>query len=252
MAKILILGSKPDANKHEFDIAFCANAASSFYHDKLDLSQGRVISVVSASELSENHRHGAHSKEVWLKKKRKQLTDNTKSRIILFGNEYFKVAEKVIEESQFSGILETITLEDTFRLQARLIGRNVPTLTPFHFSQSIRTNLRTLKLYLSSLRSRFGRSDALVSGLFRPSTGSLALLLAVAEHGFDNDFIVAGIGITNRGLYPDGKNNEWTPKDRLQSFHVHVDRYIFESLSQRARIHFDDVSLRYLNNEDNS
>ena len=101
--KILILGSKPRAEFGEFDIAYCANAASSFYERRLSEGGGLIKSVISASELVSNQRVGNSEKDNWLANKIPMLVDNSKSVIILLHHDFFPEAISILNNSSFSG-----------------------------------------------------------------------------------------------------------------------------------------------------
>lgn len=243
---ILILGSKPKANFDKFDLAYCANAASSFYQNDLRKKGGRIISVISASEMSANQRHNQHEKTRWLSEKQTQLCDNSKDEINLIkAHAYLKKAD-VVFEMGFKGELEIISDDCVEKIYKETLNSSLPIVSRYHF-KNMRLALRTTKVLLQDYLKKKSGKLIEYSGLFRPSTGVFSLLLAIYKNGPKNDYYVSGIGISDRGIYPDGWQNTWTPTNRLNTFHVIVDQMILENLSTQFKIHFDDKSLKYLN-----
>lgn len=244
---ILILGSKPNAKFGSFDYAYCANAASSFYFKELDYKKDLICSLISASELVENKRKGQPDKSSWLKNKVSMLVDNTKSTIYLLNYNHFPSSINSFKCSSYSGVLKLLDTFEIKKLEQEVFKSFEPYFTKFHVNTLINTIKNIISYFNNNLEGKFNKYH-LCSGLFRPSTGVLSLLKAINDYGVENDYTVAGIGIANRGLYPDGFNNTWTPNIKLDTFHVHVDRFILEQLSLVYNIKFTDDTLLYLNN----
>lgn len=246
---ILILGSKPGAKFRNFDIAYCANAASSFYNSQLSNEGGVVKSIISASELVDNKRIGNVDKTNWLEDKLPMLVDNSKSKIFLINHNYFPEAFSAIKNSSFQGECELISSCELNLIQERVVNLRAPIWTKFHRKVSLYEFLSNLKQFIINKIKQFTDGSHQNSGLFRPSTGIVALIKAIDENGDKADYEVSGIGIKGRGLYPDGAINTWTPKNKLQAYHVYVDRLICEVLAERYKITFRDDSMNYLNSE---
>jgi len=244
---ILILGSKPEADFNEFDIAYCANAASSFYNIQLINKGGVVKSVISASELIENKRIGNIAKTSWLQNKFHKLIDNSKSKIYLINYNHFSDAVAAVKTSSFNGELDLMDTNELNSLQKRVTKLSEPIWTKFHRDVGVYELLSNIKHFLINKFYTLKDKSYLNSGLFRPSTGIVSLIIAIHENGLDASYEVSGIGIKDRGLYPDGQNNTWTPKSRLKAYHVNVDRLICETLVKSYKITFNDESMNYLN-----
>lgn len=243
---ILVLGSKPKARLVEYKKAYCANSASSFYSKDLKEHGENITAIISASELVDNKRIDNTEKTNWLKAKQIQLCDNSKDSIILLKSEFFLKNTDLIAEMGFKGHLECFSDLELSAIIHLVLKKKIPILTKEHFSNSS-IALLTLKNYLKDKFKIFYNDKREYSGLFRPSTGILSLLIAIYMHGDSASYHVSGIGITDRGVYPDGWLNTWTPESRLNSFHVIVDKAICELLSKKYNIFFDDQSLSYLN-----
>ena len=244
---VLVLGSKPDAEFDNFDIAYCANAASSFYKHKLNTGSALIKSIISASELVENKRLDNADKTVWLEDKLPMLTDNSKSKIFLINHNYFPESLSIIKDSAFSGELDLIDSYKLNELQEKVTSYKEPLWTKYHRRTPLWDFLKNLRLFVADKIKYKIDSRYQNSGLFRPSTGIIALIFAIHENGTSAHYEVSGIGIKNRGFYPDGAINTWTPKKKLASFHVYVDRFLCEILSDIYSIRFSDSSMKYLN-----
>lgn len=73
-------------------------------------------------------------------------------------------------------------------------------------------------------------------GVFRPSTGVMALCLAIREHGPNADYVVAGIGLKNRNDYTQARDrhSEWTR--RVLPSHANADRQILAALASNFKV----------------
>ena len=94
--RVLVLGSKPEAEFGDFDYAYCANAAASFYKTKLAANPDNITSLISASELVENKRIGNAEKTLWLRNKLPMLVDDSKTKIYLLNYDYYPEAHMVV------------------------------------------------------------------------------------------------------------------------------------------------------------
>lgn len=244
--KILILGSKPNADFDAFDIAYCANAASSFYSAPLAEKGGQIYSVISASELMENFRKDQKAKTIWLNEKKTQLVDNSKSKVYLTNYDLFPNAQSELIVGGFSGKIELMSARDLANLQFKVCSKKLPTISPYHINGPLNQSFSNIRRFVVEYIKSKVKNDRQISGLFRPSTGVIALLAAIKENGLKAHYQLAGIGITGRGVYPDGWVNNWTPNNRLVSFHVLVDRYIIELISKKVNLDLTDPSLKYL------
>lgn len=244
MTKVLILGSKPGAVISEFDVAYCANTSSSFYAGELSVNRitnGEIVALVSASEFSSKSVR-TNTKHKWQASRIEKFTDNSKSKVLVIRSQKYPEVKRAFETSQFLG--EVNYLDEKFEENlCKLIVRNsYPIVTLKHFKKSIiLTTLHRLSLDVWAKIS--GDSSREWSGLFRPSTGLLALLVAIQKHGQSAKYNIAGIGLADRGLYPDDNNNTWTSSKSLKYFHVIVDAWILQFLSKRYDITFQEGSL---------
>ena len=88
------------------------------------------------------------------------------------------------------------------------------------------------------LNWRFGDRKKDVRAKYRPSTGVLALLVAIAENGTDAEYVMCGIGISDRNVYKiDGKEAS-VGKNRSDVLprHTHADMVILKSLASAYKV----------------
>lgn len=236
MSKVLILGSKPGAIIHDADYCFGANSAIGYYKNEFHSFRGKKISVVAASEVTNSTRK-SHQKQKWNQNRKELIVSSPSDHIILIGAEYFPDVQET-----FLGALNVtfnrLTYSEVFEKLNGITGFKTPILTKHHLYP---LNFDSVKnLYRFSLNF-FLRRNNLISGLFRPSTGIIALLLAIDKYGSSSEFFLEGIGLANRNIYPDGFNNTWTPSKKIIASHVYVDRLILNNLlSNGINIHIPE------------
>lgn len=240
MKKILVLGSKPGASISKFDEAYCANAAASYYNDDLCRFEGRITSIVSASELVESQRLNIN-KSIWLEDKFQRIINSNMNRLIIVGAEYFPNVKKRIFDN-ITKEVEIIFLKNFFfeEILYEYLNISSPIITNSHFGDSLFEILKILKLFFKEYYKKKIDSNYLVHSLFRQGTGINSLLFAIQENKKKSSmFRVSGIGFTNRDRYPDGSVNTWTPKNRVNKNHVFVDRYLIKRLNKLFNITYD-------------
>ena len=169
--RVLVLGSKPEAEFGDFDYAYCANAAASFYKTKLAANPDNVTSLISASELVENKRIGNAEKTLWLRNKLPMLVDDSKTKIYLLNYDYYPEAHMVVACSSFSGECESISSSSLAEIQHSVLGMREPIWTKYHKNVPARELVRNLREFLIDSIKIFINETHQISGLFRPSTG---------------------------------------------------------------------------------
>ena len=237
--KIVILGSKPNAKIPKGDIYYCANSAASFYNSKID-KNSKIVTLVAASEIIKSRRK-SKEKDKWLAEKYNRIVNTHSNKIILVGNEFFPEALPRIKRN-YKNKVEQLKFSDLNEILKKLVNKRFPVLTIKHLYPIGLNSIKNLVKFLIEKYYIISKKNKLSSGLFRPSTGILSLAYAISKHGYDSEYYVAGIGLNNRELYPDGFNNTWTPKKNLNSYHIHADEKISKLLLKKYKIHFDDDS----------
>ena len=240
--QISIVGSKPNAKIVRSDYYYCANSAASFYENQINKNKGFVTTLVAASEIIESKRKN-NLKKKWLSEKFERITNAKSNQIILIGNEIFPDAYlKLSKKYKKKIILKSFNdINDLLESKTNL---SFPILTYDHFFPLSVASLNNIHKYLKELFLKKTKTNHLLSGLFRPSTGIISLLYAISIHGNNAIYDVCGIGLRDRDKYPDGFNNTWTPKKNMNIFHVYADKKICQVLNSKYDINFHDKSFK--------
>ena len=233
MSKVLILGSKPGATIHNADYCIGANSAIGYYKDDFNSFKGVKISVVAASEVTNSTRNNVQ-KQKWNLNRKDLIINSQSDHIILVGSEYFPDVQDTFLEL-LNVPYNKLSYSEVFNKLNTITGLKIPLLTKNHVFPLSSNSIKNLfRFYLDFFLKR----DTLVSGLFRPSTGIIALLLGIDQFGFNSLFYLEGIGLNDRNVYPDGFNNTWTPSNKILASHIYVDRLILNILlSNGVKIH---------------
>jgi hypothetical protein len=240
--KVLILGSKPNADISLFDKAYCANATASYYQNELlknNISES-VINFVSASEMVPSSRKNSIDKEKWLSSKFTRIVTSPFKKIVLYTHDIFPESIKLIKDSGFDGSLECVSLSQTKSMVKRFSKHQLPIFTKYHIEGFSKATLKNLLRFMIEFSKSIKDKNYLCSALFRPSTGILALIYAINEHGERASYTLSGIGFGERGSYPDGKKNTWSPQPNLLRYHIFVDRHLVKALSKVYDINVTD------------
>lgn len=242
MKRILILGSKPGAAFVDAAEAWCANAAIGFYADEVR-RYPVVVNVASAMVLRKNASDATSYGGLYAKKWR-AVTAARPGRLILLaapGDPGCAVGvEEALRVAGYAAPIETCGVRRRVRLVPDVAGVRYPVVTRAFFRQPLAVQARDIGRTAGFLwRSWRGAEHEDAPGKFRPSTGVVALLLAIAEHGTAAEYVVAGIGVAERwaqradGTVLVGKtatrHGGLTP-------HVHADVVILRALAARYAV----------------
>ena len=240
--KILILGSKPNADIGVFDIAYCANATASYYRNELlkNNTPKSVINFISASEMVPSTRKNSIDKEKWLNDKFARIVISPFKKIVLYTYDIFPESIKLIKDSGFEGSLERVSLSQIKSMIKKSSKYQLPIFTKYHIEGLSKATLKNLLRFVIEIIKSIKDKNYLCSALFRPSTGILALIYAINKHGEKATYTVSGIGFEERGSYPDGAKNTWSPQPNLLRYHIFVDRHLVLTLSKFYDINVKD------------
>lgn len=234
---ILVLGSSPSAVIKKYDYIYAANAAAGYYKEELNKKRNtNIISLVSAAELDFENRKMPVEKKKWLATKRKLLVHANNKEIIVYGVNIYKGAATAIPENPKKYKISHLSSHEVWDLIRSVTGRTCPMLTLGHFICAKHSWIDVLKIYVKDILIKKICVDNDMSGLFRPSTGLVALLIAISKHGKNAQYVITGITFRGRGVYPDKTVNSWTKKNKLLDFHVIVDKYILSKLKKKYNL----------------
>lgn len=235
---VLILGSRPDAELVSADSIYAANSAAGYYRSQLRRYNAGVpiVSVVSAAELDFEGRIVNQEKLAWLTKKRELLASSDTSRTIIYGPELYKNATAELIESGCQSVVRHLSIPAANALWRKHLNQQPPILCSGHLSASHVSFLSLVRRFIVESIRNIHYDNYEISGLFRPSTGILALLVAIDECGPNAQYNLSGISFERRGIYPDNTVNTWSKAASTVDFHVIVDKHIVAALQSKYTI----------------
>lgn len=256
MKRVVILGSKPDASFVEADEVWCANAAIGFY-DEAVRRYPVAVNVASATILRKNLRDASVHGGIYEKKWRAVVAASPARLVLLAAPCDTSCVVEVQEALRRAGYvppIEICTVRRRILLVRELAKLRYPVVTRAFFRQPVAVQLRDAeRLFRFVMKSRSGpgrgETDDDAPGKFRPSTGVLALLLAMRQHGTDAEYVVAGIGVEDRWAQEgDGKVlvGKTTTRDGGLTPHVHADIAILRAIAGRYAVRTTEPELAHL------
>lgn len=256
MKRIVILGSKPNAAFVDAEEVWCANAAIGFYGDEVRRYPA-AVNVASGIILRKNLRDAGVYGGIYEKKWRAVVAARP-SRLVLLAapcdTSCVVEVQEALRSSGYASPIEICTVRRRIRLVREIAGLRYPVVTRAFFRQPVAVQLRDaerLARFAWKSRSREGRGEADedAPGKFRPSTGILALLLAIRQHGSDAEYVVAGIGVEERWAQQgDGKIlvGKTATCDGGLTPHVHADIAVLRSVARRYAVRTTEPELAHL------
>lgn len=252
MKRIVILGSKPDASFVDAAEVWCANAAIGFYREEVR-RYPVAVNVASAVILRKNLLDAAAQGGLYAKKWQAVVAARP-SRLVLFeapsDPSCAVEVREALRAAGYAAPVDICPIPDRIRLVRDIAGIRYPVVTRAFFRQPIGVQLRDVdRLARFGWKSWAGAGNEDVPGKYRPSTGILALLLAIRQHGRDAEYVVAGIGIGERWAQQgDGKvlvGKTATMHGGLTP-HVHADVVVLRALARRYDLRTTEPELAHL------
>lgn len=238
---VVVLGSKPGADIPLGDAVYCANAAIGYYADKV-IRFRFVVSVLNPDMIHPRERREGVPNQALKEREWSMFIASRPDKVVLTRTSYFELAKTILDEADFRSPLSCLSVYERRMLVGRISGCYDPIVTSDFFRLPLDKKIR----YAGSLTSTFlkrllnKRKDC--GAAFRPSTGILALVLAIAEHGRDADYVICGVGIRKRDEYLDGKHIH--KRDLPQ--HVFADVKVLRKLARRYNLSTTEPELEYL------
>ena len=231
--RVVILGSKPEAIIPQASVYVCANYSAYYYKEKLaDFGNSKIYTILSASEVLTGLRADAEHKDAWVLSRLANLQKGGIGKTFVYNSEFYPNAINVISNLNLNIKPEYLPYQLVLDIQKKLLNKTEPFITIKHFEPNFRYMIHLARAYVSALFLKvFSNELSSCSGFFRPSTGVLALLYAIHSFGENAEYILAGVGLTKRGFYPDNNDNKWTSREGLDKKHTLVDRHVINLLS---------------------
>ncbi|MEZ4281982.1 MAG: hypothetical protein R3F21_20455 [Myxococcota bacterium] len=245
MKTAVILGSKPGARLPPGGTAYFANAAIGSYGDAIERFES-VVNVVSAVVLRKcrDSEKQAHA-ELYAAKGEIIRAARPDRLVLVESSDHPGLGSELsgwLRDSGYASPIECLSPADRIAAQTRFSGLAHPLVTRALFDQPFAVVLRDA-LHVVQHRLRLAGGEAM--GKYRPSTGIVALLLAIAEHGAQAEYMLVGIGLSQRHLHHfqgsilSGK----VARRAVLEPHVAADAAILRALARRYVLRADDPEL---------
>ena len=249
MKKVIILGSKPYAKIPDGDIIYSANGATAGNKIKIG-NFSNHINVAHVYALNKGLKK-EKSKRLY-NQKLKAIHESGFERLVLLtlpkNNSSIKNLKNYFTDTHRKGI-EVVSFYNQ-RIIVRKIGMcGYPIINKYFFHQKpkyiINDGLRIVKALLSR---KFGKGYIDVYSAYRPSTGILALLIAINENGPSSQYILSGIGIKNRNQFLINDeihlNNIKTKNSSIE--HSYADAILLRNLRERFNLQTTEKELSHI------
>ncbi|WP_164926819.1 hypothetical protein [Chlorobaculum tepidum] len=238
---VVVLGSKPNADIPLGDAVYCANAAIGYYAEMVSRFP-RVVSVMSPDVIHpKEFREGVPDRALNQRQFQMVLASRPE-KMILTRTGHFEFLKETLAGAGFKSPMEAVSAQERRALVGKISGCYDPIVTSDFFRLPLDRKIR----YAGSLASTFlkrllnKRKDC--GAVFRPSTGILALVFAIAEHGRTADYVICGIGVRKRNEYLSGKQ----VKGHDLPHHVFADVKVLRKLARRYNLFTTEPELEHL------
>ncbi|MBV1903154.1 MAG: hypothetical protein KUG58_05910 [Marinosulfonomonas sp.] len=241
MKRIVIHGAKPDSVLPDADSVYCANASFLSREREFSKYPDRVV-VASSGVLAKGLRENVVNYQVY-KRKLDAVCNFESSRIALFSfsrqaNAVLNVKNHILQSGRDHNV-EVISVRDRIELVKTVANVGYPLIDDGFLRQPWKIRMRDrFENWKCEVNWKFGDCTSDVRAKYRPSTGILALLLAISENGPDAEYILSGIGIHDRNIYK-FKNEKVVMTKNSQAVlprHTRADLAVLSSLSKSNHI----------------
>lgn len=239
--RIVILGAKPGAVIPDGDTIWCANSALVSYAEEV-YKFPEVVSVMNPDLLHPKERkEGVPDREMNEKYYRLILASRP-NRMILTRTSSLELIKGELNAVAFSAPVTGISIYDRRMLVGRISGCYDPIVTSDFFRLPNKVKIRYAGSLASTFLKRLRNHKKDCGSAFRPSTGVLALVMAINEYGPDAEYVICGIGIHKRLEYISGTKT----KQRLLQPHVYADTKVLRKLAHRYSLFTTEPELTAL------
>lgn len=234
MKRVVCLGGKPAAVIPDGDILYCSNTSIGLYAPRVKhFAAVILVTIKPALDLVLKHqgpddRYGDFYRLTW------QAIVSIPQKIICISSRSITTMRNRLIESGFQGSLEHMTKFDRRTLIARVSGCGDPVLTSefWGLPQDMQRECLWSVVKVGFRRIFSKKADS--HCVLRPSTGVLTLIYAISEHGEKAHYVVAGVGLTKRGEYSQGKNES---KEKQNPYaHILADKKVLRALAKRYHV----------------
>lgn len=245
--RVVVMGSKPHSIVPSGDIIYCANAAA--LTDPVAVSKFPRRTVVASGQVIARGINSNKLAQTIDEMRAQSVCTFNGQEAVIFLNEgdrrYRMLKEELVRSGPPTRIMRFIDARGHRSLVRQFAGA-YPVLDRRYFKQPLGVILfDTLKIAICSLSWIWGNRRLDVSAKYRPSTGVLALLLAIREHGHQAQYVLSGVGLGNRDAYIlDGKPFEVRRAQKKDlPMHVVADIIVLQRLAKHFNIRTTELEL---------
>jgi hypothetical protein len=229
--RVVVLGSKPGADIPSGDAIYCANAAIGYYADTVSRFS-RVVSVLNPDMIHPKERREGVPNRALKEREWNMFIEARPEKVILTRTGYFEFLKEVLDNAGFRSPVESVSAFQRRQLVGRISGCYDPIVTSDFFRLPLDRKIRYAGSLTTTFLKRLLDKSKDCGSVFRPSTGILALVFAIADYGRDADYVICGIGASKRDEYLDGKHIHG--RDLPQ--HVFADIKVLRKLARRYHL----------------
>lgn len=247
MKRIVIIGSKPEAEIPDGDIAYCSNTSLSLYHEHIN-KFNRIIVVVIKPVLNylQNNRQEENpyrdfNLRTW------NILSRVPEKIVIISDKDIKNTVTALQENGFKGQIKHETKYDRRQLIGKVSGCHDPIITKDFLTLPANIKIECINSIIKSGLKRIISKKSDVNCVLRPSTGIFSLIYAIHENGLEAEYIISGIGIKKRGSYAEGKNEDKSKQNVFS--HIFADQKVLKELAKSYRISTTEESLMHIISE---
>jgi len=239
--RVVILGSKPGADIPEGDAIWCANGAIGYYREQVSRFP-EVVSVLNPDLIHpKDRREGVPDREMNEQAYRMILASHP-DRVMLTRTSSLELARKLLREGGVPAPVSGISIYERRMLVGRISGCYDPIVTGDFFGFPFKTKIRYAGSLMSTFLKRLLDRKKDCGSAFRPSTGVLALVMAIDEYGADAEYVICGVGLQKRVEYLNGRS----VAGRALPAHVYADTKVLGKLVRRYSLFTTEPELTSL------
>lgn len=237
MKKILVLGSGPNATVPDVDIVYTANAAIGYYKDEIKRIEKKV-SLVSSFAL-----HPA------LRIPGAEMAQQHQNQFALIKSAPCDIHISVHDDKYPEGIaslkmagfpapVKSLSFKACRVILKEIADLEEPLISLNHYrARPTPSGFLSISKQFIFQRQSLLRGARSVSPFFRNSTGMIALLYAISKHGSEAEYLVSGINLRRRDLYPNGEHtSESNKKNWRFTQHVLSDLQVYRKIKMKYNI----------------
>lgn len=244
MKKIVIIGSKPDAEIPEGDIAYFTNTSLSLYHEHIK-QFNRIIVVIIKPVLNylQNNRQKENpyrdfNSRTW------DILSKVPDKMVIISDKETEKTVKALQDNGYKGKINHLTTYDRRKLIEKVSGCRDPIVTQDFWTLPANIQIKCINSMVKSGFKRIVSKKSDVYCVLRPSTGIFSIVHAIHEIGTEAEYVISGIGLKKRGVYSDGKNEEKSKQNPFS--HIFADQKVLKELAQKHNIFTTEHELMHI------